>query len=87
MSYPDLQVEVDGDLIIVSAPETQFIAIYARPSTMRQLILRKRTEGDDYELFARGWQTANDKARELGWFSRACRASQKSPSRRDRWRR
>jgi hypothetical protein len=32
MSYPDLQVEVDGDLIIVSAPETQFIAIYAKPS-------------------------------------------------------
>ena len=68
MSYPDLQVEVDGDLIIVSAPETQFIAIYAKPSAMPQLILRKRIVGDDSELFARAWQTANDKARELGWI-------------------
>jgi hypothetical protein len=36
---------------------------------MPQLILRKRTESDDYELFARVWQAANDKARELGWIA------------------
>ncbi|MGH6826497.1 hypothetical protein [Methyloceanibacter sp.] len=69
ISDPDLHVDVDGDLIIVCAPETQFIAIYARPSAMPQLILRKRTEGDDYELFARAWQAANTKARELGWIA------------------
>ena len=64
----DLEVEVDGDLIVVSELATRFIAIYARPTAMPQLILRKRTESDDYELFARAWQAANDKARELGWI-------------------
>jgi hypothetical protein len=33
---------------------------------MPQLILRKRTESDEYELFARARQAANDKGRELG---------------------
>ena len=65
----DLEVEVDGDLIVVSELATRFIAIYARPTAMPQLILRKRTESDDYELFARAWQAANDKARELGWIA------------------
>jgi hypothetical protein len=31
MSEHDLEVEVDGDLIVVSQLETQFVAIYARP--------------------------------------------------------
>jgi len=53
MSEHDLEVEVDGDLIVVSQLETQFVAIYARPRMMPQLILRKRSEGEDYELFAR----------------------------------
>ena len=48
----DLEVEVDGDLIVVSELATRFIAIYARPTAMPQLILRKRAESDDYELFA-----------------------------------
>ena len=63
-----LEVEVDGDLIIVSEPEALFVAIYAKPAALPQLILRKRTESDDYDLFARAWQAANDKARELGWI-------------------
>jgi hypothetical protein len=52
MREPDLEVEVDGDLIVVSELAAQFIA-NARPTEMPQLILRKRTESDDYELFAR----------------------------------
>jgi hypothetical protein len=63
-----LEVEVDGDLIIVSEPEALFIAIYAKPTTLPQLILRKRTASEDYELFALAWRAANDKARELGWI-------------------
>ena len=34
MSEHDLEVEVDGDLIVVSQLETQFVAIYARPPMM-----------------------------------------------------
>jgi hypothetical protein len=33
MSEHDLEVEVDGDLIVVSQLETQFVAIYARRRT------------------------------------------------------
>ena len=51
MREPDLEVEVDGDLIVVSELAAQFIATQGR--LRPQLILRKRTESDDYELFAR----------------------------------
>jgi hypothetical protein len=46
---------------------------------MPQLILRKRTESDDYELFARAWQAANDKARELGGLRSAYSALPSAP--------
>jgi hypothetical protein len=46
---------------------------------MPQLILRKRTESDDYELFARAWQAANDKVRELGGLRSAYSALPSAP--------
>jgi hypothetical protein len=55
----------DGDLI-VSLPE--FLAVYFKPSNQPQLILKRRTQTDDYVVLARAWQAANDKARELGWI-------------------
>jgi hypothetical protein len=57
-------VEVQGE-IIVTAPN--FYASYVKPITARpRLILRRRSDTDDYELLAQAWQAANDKARELG---------------------
>jgi hypothetical protein len=43
-----------------------FYAAYAKPSNQPQLILRRRSETENYELLARAWQAANTKARELG---------------------
>jgi hypothetical protein len=70
MTETDLHVELRGELIIVSLPGTQFYAIYVMPTTTPRprLILKRRTDTEDYELLARAWQTANDKARELGWI-------------------
>jgi hypothetical protein len=65
-----LFVEVQGDSVIVTEPVTQFYAIYTVPTTAPRprLILKRRTDTEDYELLARAWQAANDKARELGWI-------------------
>ena len=43
-------------------------AVYYKSTDQPQLMLRLRTKTDDYELLARGWMTANKKARELGWI-------------------
>ena len=62
-------VEVQGGSVIVTEPTTQFYAIYTMPTTTPRprLILKRRSDTEDYELLARAWQAANDKARELGW--------------------
>jgi len=64
-------VEVQGDSVIVTEPTTQFYAIYTMPTTTPRprLILKRRSDTEDYELLARAWQAANDKARELGWIA------------------
>jgi len=58
-------VEVQGGSVIV------FYAIYTMPTTTPRprLILKRRSDTEDYELLARAWQAANDKARELGWIA------------------
>jgi hypothetical protein len=65
-----LFVEVQGDSIIVTEPATQFNAFYTVPTTALRprLILKRRTDTENYELLARAWKAANDKARELGWI-------------------
>jgi hypothetical protein len=61
-------VKVRGDEIVVTVPNTDFAAIYYKPADQPQLILKRRTETEDYELLARVWQAANTKARQLGWI-------------------
>jgi hypothetical protein len=59
-------VRVQGREIIVTLAD--FCAIYVKPSTQPHLILRRRTETDAHDLLALAWQTAKEKARELGWI-------------------
>ena len=63
-----LQVEVRGDLIIVTHPPTQFFAIYAKPNNRSELVLKRRTDTGDNNLLVQVWRAANTKARELGWI-------------------
>ena len=60
------QVEVVGGNLIVTC--CGFCAVYYKPTDQPQLVLRLRTKTDDYELLAKAWHAANDKARELGWI-------------------
>jgi hypothetical protein len=61
-------VVVDENEIIVDLPEAGFHAVYFRRPGKPQLILKSRTQTDDYELLGRAWRAATDKARELGWI-------------------
>jgi hypothetical protein len=63
----EIQVEVQGPNLIVTA--AGFCAVYYKPKNQPQLILRLRSRSDDYELLARVWMAANNKARELGWIA------------------
>jgi len=63
-----LQIEVLGDLLIVTAPIAEFFAVYVKPTSEPQLLLKRRTQTDDYVLLAQAWRAANTKARELGWI-------------------
>ena len=65
-SDPFLSVEVRGNEIIVITAD--FRAVYCKAKDRAQLVMRGRTATEDYELLARVWQVANDKARELGWI-------------------
>jgi hypothetical protein len=69
MTDIEIQIEVRGDLIIVTQPATQFFAIYIKPNDQPQLILKRRTDTDDSVLLAQVWQAANAKAQELGWIA------------------
>ena len=66
MTNPQLQIEVRGDLIIITHPATQFFAIYVKPNNRSELVLKRRTDTGDNVLLVQVWQAANDKARELG---------------------
>ena len=68
MTNAELQVEVRGDLIIVTHPATQFFAVYVKPNNRPDLVLKRRTDTGDNVLLLQVWQAANAKARELGWI-------------------
>jgi hypothetical protein len=61
-----LSVEVRGNEIIVITAD--FRAVYCKAKDRAQLVMHGPTATEDYELLARVWQAANDKARELGWI-------------------
>jgi hypothetical protein len=62
-------VAVRGRDIVVTHPPASFTAVYYKPASELQLILRHRTRCDDHALMAHARQAANDKARELGWIN------------------
>jgi hypothetical protein len=52
----------------VEHPLKGFTAVYYKPANGRQLVLKKCTNTDDYELLSQVWEAANDMARKLGWI-------------------
>jgi hypothetical protein len=62
------EVVLQGVDVIVTLPKAKFRAVYYKPAGQPQLILRERTQTDDYEVLAKAWKAANDKGRELGWI-------------------
>lgn len=69
MTDSEIQVEVRGDLIIVTQAATQFFAVYIKPINQPQLVLKRRTDTDDPVLLAQVLQAANAKARKLRWIA------------------
>jgi len=63
-----LRVHVSDGEIVVEHPLTGFAAVYHKPPDQPQLLLKRCTNTDDYELLAHVWEAANTKARELGWM-------------------
>jgi len=57
--------ERSGEIVVKSAG---FGAVYFKSSSRQQLVLKRRSETDDYQLLTRAWRAANAKARELGWI-------------------
>ena len=66
MTNPELQVEVRGDLIIITHPATQFFAIYAKPNNRSELVLKRRPDTGDNVLLVQVWQAANRQGARAG---------------------
>jgi hypothetical protein len=72
----DLNVEVQGDDIVVTLPGTSYVVTYYRAAAFPQQLLTKSHSGREgqrapmtqAEFYARAWRAANDKACELGWI-------------------
>jgi hypothetical protein len=72
-----LHVEVQGDDIIVTMPDTSFRVVYGKPGRDHlQLVLkldclRHEQKGPitRAEFHSRAWTLAHDKARQLGWIA------------------
>jgi hypothetical protein len=71
-----LSVEVQGDDIVVSLPDTSYVVTYYRAAAFPQQLLTKSHSGREdqgapmtqAEFHACAWKAANAKARELGWI-------------------
>jgi hypothetical protein len=64
----DLRVEVRDTEIIVYVPDTDYAVTYYRRDGTRNLVAKKAPFGP-IDFRVRAWILANDKARDLGWFS------------------
>ena len=64
----DLHVDVRGEIIIVTEPETGFYAIYSKPKGEPWLKAQHMPLGT-HDFKARAWDAANDKARKLRWIA------------------
>ena len=61
----DVNVEVRGEDIIITAPSTDHLVIYSKRENSVELRARKLYGPLDFRL--RAWTLANHKAQELGW--------------------
>ena len=61
----DVNVEVRGEDIIITAPGTDHLVIYSKREGSVELRARKLYGPLDFRL--RAWTLANHKAQELGW--------------------
>ena len=59
------KLEVQGDLLIVTEPIAEFLRCLRQPINQPQLILKRRTQTEDYVQLAEAWEAANTK---LGWI-------------------
>jgi hypothetical protein len=63
---PDLDVQAQGGIIVVTDPKTGFYAVYDKSTAAPELHLRSRAETTDHALLARAWQAANAKVDRVG---------------------
>jgi hypothetical protein len=71
-----LNVEVQGDEIVVTLSGTSYVVTYYRAAAFPQQLLTKSHSGREdegapmtqAEFHSRAWKVARHKARELGWI-------------------
>jgi hypothetical protein len=70
-----LRVEMIGDEILVTLPQSHYAVTYYKPKNSPQLLAKHISDKDDPrlsmtggEFLAQAWKLANDKARDLGWI-------------------
>jgi glucose-6-phosphate dehydrogenase assembly protein OpcA len=73
MSRWELDCQIQGNEIIVSMPDTGWSVTFYKSANSPQLLARAREKErggvmGEADFFARAWNLANDKARELGWI-------------------
>ena len=71
----DLRVEMIGDEILVTLPQSHYAVTYYKPKNSNQLLATRISDKDDpripmigTEFLAKAWKLANNKAREVGWI-------------------
>ena len=68
----DLRVEMIGDEILVTLPQSHYAVTYYKPKNSNQLLAKRISDKDDpripmtgAEFLAKAWKLANNKAREV----------------------